>query len=222
MDVVDTLTAPAPLAAPPVPPPRPRLPWHLWLLQQATAYLPLLVMALLALFTWWLVKNAPSLDEPRGAKPVRSEPDYIMEGFTLQRYAADGTLAVQIQGAQMRHYPDVDRLDIDGVQLVATAPDGTVTRATARQASAKGDGSEVQLKGEAVVVQEGGALSAPMEVRSEFLHAFLKTKQVRSHLPVRLRQGASEVRMATLDIDMNRQTVVLGGPIRMRIEVPKR
>jgi lipopolysaccharide export system protein LptC len=223
MDVVGTLTAPAPLDAgpPPAKPVWPRLPWHQRLLQTLTAYLPLVVMALLALLTWWLVKNSPTLSEPRAKKPVRHEPDYIMEVFTLQRYSADGALAVQIQGAQLRHFPDTDMLEIDDIQLVATAADGAVTRATAKQATAKGDGTEVQLTGGARVVQEGSDVAAPMEVQGEFLHAFLKTKQLRSHLPVRVRQGANELRVAALQVDHVKQVAVLNGPIRMQIDPPK-
>ncbi len=224
MDVVDTLTAPAPLdvIAPRAKPAWPRLPWHQRVLRTLTAYLPLVIMALLALFTWWLVKNSPTVDEPRAKRPPRHEPDYIMEGFTVQRYSADGALAVQIQGAQMRHYPDVDMLEIDNVQLVATAVDGAVTHATAKQASAKGDGSEVQLTGGARVVEQAIGLKAPLEVEGEFLHAFLKTKQLSSHLPVRVRQGKNELRVAALQVDHIKQVAVLKGPIRMQMQAPKR
>jgi lipopolysaccharide export system protein LptC len=223
VDVVTTLTAPAPLdGAAPRPKP-PRLPWHERLLQTLTAYLPLLIMAVLALLTWWLVKNSPGVEEPRAKKPVRHEPDYIMEGFTLQRYSADGALAVQIRGEQLRHYPDTDTLEIDRIQLEAQGVDGALTRASAQKASAKGDGSEVQLAGGARVVQEGGAQQAePMEVQGEFLHAFLKTKQLKAPQPVRVRQGASELQVANLQVDHVKQVATLGGPIRMRIEAPKR
>ena len=49
----------ATVLAPAAPRPRrsdtPRLPWHLRLVETVSAYLPLLLMALLALATWWLV-----------------------------------------------------------------------------------------------------------------------------------------------------------------------
>jgi lipopolysaccharide export system protein LptC len=225
VDVVTTLTAPAPLdgAPPPSRPSRTRLPWHQRLLQVLSSYLPILLMALLALFTWWLVKNSPGIDGPRAKKPVRHEPDYTMQTFTLQRYSADGALAVQIRGAQLRHFPDTDTLEIDGIELEAKGTDGALTRATARTASAKGDGSEVQLSGGARVVQEGGTpQTEPMEVQGEFLQALIKAKQLRSPQPVQVRQGASELRVANLQVDHVKQIATFGGPIRMRMEVPKR
>ena len=48
---------------------------------------------------------------------------------------------------------------------------------------ANGDGSEVQLLGGARV-DSAGPRGEPIEFRGEFLHAFLNTERVRSHLPV--------------------------------------
>ena len=47
------------------------------------AYLPLLLMGLLALGTWWLVKNTPRLEAPQKAAAVRREPDYTMRDFAV-------------------------------------------------------------------------------------------------------------------------------------------
>ena len=48
-------------------PPRPPTPWHQQLRDLAATYLPLLLMLLLALGTWWLVRNTPGPDVPTEA-----------------------------------------------------------------------------------------------------------------------------------------------------------
>jgi lipopolysaccharide export system protein LptC len=202
--------------------PRPRQPWHWHLGQLASAYLPLLLMALLALGTWWLVQNTPRPDEPREAAAPRHEADYTMQGFVLKRYGADGRLRVQVQGTQMRHYPDTDTLEIDGVTIRALSPDGSVTRASARRALANGDASELQLLGGAQVVREGLGDEPRIEFESEFLHAYLNTERLRSHLPVRLRQGASELRVGAIDYDNLSRSAKLGAPVRARLDLPRR
>ena len=58
--------------------------------------------------------------------------------------------------------------------------------------------------------------------QSEFLHAFLTTERVRSHLPVQLRQGTSELRVGSIDYDHLTQFARLGPPVRARFEVPRR
>jgi lipopolysaccharide export system protein LptC len=211
---------PLPSSGPQNPPPRPRQPLWWRIGQWLSAYLPLLLMALLALATWWLVQNTPRPVEPGQAPTVRHVPDYTMEGFTMQRYAADGRVRVQVQGASMRHYPDTDTYEIDGVQIRAEQPDGRVTVATARRALSNADASEVQLQGQARVVHGGDGNGVPVEFESEFLHAFLATEKLRSHLPVRLVQGADELRAGSLDYDHRSSQARLGGPVRGRFAPP--
>lgn len=201
---------------------RPRQPWLWHLGQWLSGYLPLLLMALLALGTWWLVQNTPRPDVPREAAAPHHAPDYTMQGFTLQRFGADGRLRVQLQGTQMRHYPDTDTLEIDGVTIRALSPDGSVTRATARRALSNGDGSEVQLLGGAQVVREAVGDSQPIEFESEFLHAYLNTERVRSHLPVHLRQGTSDLRVGGIDYDNLTRIAKLSAPVRARYDMPRR
>lgn len=219
---IDTLLQPLDPPPPRVTPPRPRQPWHWYLGQLVSAYLPLLLMALLALGTWWLVQNTPRPDVPRDPVAVRHEPDYTMQGFTLERFGADGRMRVRVQGRQVRHYPDTDTLEIDGVTIRALSPDGSVTRAVAQRALSNGDATEVQLLGGAQVVRETADADMLLEFRSEFLHAFLDTERVRSHLPVQLRQGRSEIRVGSIEYDNLSQSLTLGAPVRARLDVPRR
>ena len=73
--------------------------------------------------------------------------------------------------------------------------------ATARRALANGDGSEVQLLGDARVNRPANGKEEAVEFRSEFLHAFRNVEQVRSHLPVVMTQGTNVVRAAGMSYD---------------------
>lgn len=172
---------------------RPPQPW-LWRVQALMSnYLPLLLMALLATGTWWLVKNTPLLGEPGEPAPARHVPDYRMANFEIQRIGADGRLNVQIAGAELRHYPDTDTIEIDQVRVRAVAPDGSLAIAQARLALSNGDGSDLQLQGDVVLrrLPPGSGENAPaqMEVRGEFLQALSNSEVLRSHQPVTIRQG---------------------------------
>jgi lipopolysaccharide export system protein LptC len=189
------------------------VPWWVRALEFASSYLPLLLMALLALGTWWLVKNTPPADTQRAEAPPRHEPDYTMSNFLVRRFAPDGAMRAQIEGDTMRHYPDTDTLEIDNVRIRAVAPDGRITLANARMALSNGDGSEVQLQGGARVVREASGGGEAVEFRGEFLHAFLNTERVRSHLPVTLTRGGTEVKADAMDYDNLEQVVQLKGRI---------
>lgn len=182
------LPAPSPRAT------KPR-PW-LWQAQGLLSnYLPLLLMAMLASGTWWLVKNTPLLDAPGELAPPRHVPDYRMTNFELQRIGADGRLKVQIAGAELRHYPDTDTIEIDQVRVRAIAPDGSLAIAEAKRALSNGDGSDMQLIGDVhlrrLPPDAGEGAPAQLEVRGEFLQALANSEILRSHLPVTIRQGGS-------------------------------
>jgi lipopolysaccharide export system protein LptC len=196
------------------------VPWTWRLREAASAYLPLLLMVLLALGTWWLVKNTPQSDAGRAEPALRHEPDYTMREFKVQRFAPDGRLRVQLEGDELRHYPDTDTVEIDNVHLRAFAADGGVTVASARRALSNGDATEVQLLGGAQVVREARPGSAAIEFRGEFLQAFLPTEQVRSHLPVTVTQAATELRGDTLAYDNLTRTAQLKGHVRATFAAP--
>lgn len=193
-----------------------RRPWAARWRDGLSSYLPLLLMALLAGGTWWLVKHTPGIEGPATAKPVRSDPDYTMRGFKLTRFAPDGRFAVRIEGEVLRHYPDTDRLEIDGVRIESVSPDGRITRATARRALANGDVSEVQLLGDAKVSAQLGPGDS-LELEGEFLHAFVRFEQLRSHLPVVVRRSGSVTRAGGLDYDHLQGLLQLAAPVRIQL-----
>jgi lipopolysaccharide export system protein LptC len=194
-----------------------RQPLHWRVAETVSAYLPLLLMALLALATWWLVDNTPLPPAERAVAAPRHEPDYSMRSFILQRYDSAGRLVAQVEGEQLRHYPDDDTLEIDTVHLRAIGDDGSVTVATARRGLAKGDGSEVELLGGARVESVGGN-RAPVQFEGERLRALIDAERVLSPLPVRALIGGNEIRAAGLDYDRKTQQARLLGPMRGRFD----
>jgi lipopolysaccharide export system protein LptC len=195
--------------------------WRYRLGQALSSYLPLVLMALLAAGTWWLVRNTPQAPGARPDAPPSQTPDYTMTSFAITRFAPDGQVALRIAGDVLRHYPATDRLEIDGVRIQATGPDGRTTDATARHALANGDGSEIQLLGGAQVVSQlpGGEV---LEVQGEFLHAFLRFERLRSHLPVQVRHGSTQARAGGLDYDNLQRQLTLNGPVRATLAPPGR
>jgi lipopolysaccharide export system protein LptC len=197
----------------PRPGPALRMRWTYALRERLSAYLPLLLMVALALVTWWLVKNSPRPLGDEAPAAQRSDPDYTMSGFTMERYDSQGRLKLRMDGTRMRHFPATDRIEIDEVRIRSITADGRVTLAQARQAVANSDGSEVQLLGGAEVTSERSE-GSPLWMRGEFLHAFLVTERIRSHLPVQLRVGSAEMQVAGLEYDHPAGRLDLKGPMR--------
>jgi lipopolysaccharide export system protein LptC len=192
----------------------PRRPGHARLLEAVSTYLPLLLMGVLAMGSWWLVKNSPLPAADTPVKAPRHEPDYTMQGFTVQRFAPSGQLRAQIQGEVLRHYPDTDTTEIHQVRLRSIGENAVVTQGRAQRGLSNGDGSEVQLIGDARVERQASAGQEAAIFSSEFLHFFANTEQVRSHLPITLQQGSTVIKGDSLEYDHRSRVVVVKGKVR--------
>ena len=194
-----------------------RLGLRLW--DRLSIYLPIILMGVLALGTYWLVRNTPLQVPAAGDKVVSSEPDYFMRGFSVKTFDGTGRLKSEVVGAQARHFPDSDTLEIDQPRIRSINEKGLLTVATASRALSNGDGTEVQLFGNAVVTRDAGtdAQGNPvpaLQFRGEFLHAFMETERIRSHKPVTLTRGDDQFTADSMDYDNLDRVMDLRGRVR--------
>lgn len=197
---------------------RTRLHWD-----HVAVYVPLLLMGLLALATYWLVRNAPVVTEVAQQAAPKHVPDYFMRDFSVKIFDPQGKLKHEIAGVQGRHYPDTDTLEIDRPRIRAIAPDGRVTTARAGRAVVNADGSEVQLFEQAVLIRDAvasahDARQSRSELRGEFFHLFANAEKIKSHLPVELLRGTGDRLLADrLDFDNLNNVLQLTGRVRVTL-----
>lgn len=163
---------------------------------KASLYLPVLIMGLLALGTWWLVRNAPKPVTSGVEKVARHEPDYFLKDFVIKNFEASGRLKNRLAGTTGEHFPDTDTLEIDAPRMISITPDGRRTRGQSLRALSNGDGSEVQMFGQAVihrepVVASGAQKALPaMQIESEFLQIWPNEERISTNKPVVMTRGA--------------------------------
>jgi lipopolysaccharide export system protein LptC len=174
-------------------------PWRsaLRVWDRVSIYLPIVLMGALALSTYWLVRNSPVFATQEAAKAARHDVDYYMRKFTIKSFDELGTLRSEIKGIEGRHYADTDTLEIDQPRIRSISDQGRHVTSTSNRALSNGDGSEVQLFGDALVVREpvvgvGGEVMPRLEFSGEFLHAYVNEERVKSHLPVVLTRGSDQ------------------------------
>ena len=186
-DAASTCASPAPSRS--LPPSLAAAPARL-----VSAYLPLLLMAVLALGTWWLVQNTPepSSGAARAAAP-RHEPDYTMTQFACSASTPTARCEAQIEGDALRHFPDTTRSRSTSARIRAIGDrrprDASPPRAArSRTATA----ARCSCSATPHVVREprtaGAADRVPRRVPARLPNA----ERVRSHLPVLVTQGGSE------------------------------
>lgn len=182
-------------------------------------YLPIVLMGLLSLGTYWLVQSTPVPGAPAPEQAARHEPDYFMKNFSVRTFQESGRLKSEVFGIAARHFPDSDTLEIDAVRIRSFDAQGRLTTATASRAITDGNGSEVQLFGKALVVREAltdksGKLTPRMEFRGEYLRANLDTERLSSDRPVEIRRGTDVFHADTLEFDNVHQVLALRGRVR--------
>jgi lipopolysaccharide export system protein LptC len=187
--------------------------------EQVSIYLPILLMGILALGTYWLVRNTPIFAPAAAPVAASHDPDYFMRKFSIKTFDSTGRLKSEVMGAEARHFPDTDTIEIDKVRIRSVNPDGLVTTATGDRGLSNGDGSEVQLFDNAIVVRDAttdksGVPQPRLELRSDFLHAYLNTERVRSNLPVVITRGTDTFTADSMDYDNLDRVMQLQGRVR--------
>ncbi len=192
------------------------------LVGSATLYLPICLMGVLALGSWLLARNTPVNVVAAPVQDQRKEPDYLLTNFSVKNFDAQGKLISEVLGNKARHFPATDVLEIDVARFSSNRGTQSTTGRGDR-AYSNGDGSEVQLVGNAVVVREAGLGTAGreqprVEFKGEFLHAFLRTEELKSHKPVVVQRGADQFSGDTMTYSKMDGIVQLDGRVRVRLE----
>ena len=183
--------------------------------ERVSIYLPVLLMALLAMGTWWLVRNAPKPILGDVDRVVSDAPDYTMEKFSVHQFDGTGRLQSVMTGDEARHFPKTDTLEVDAVRTRSIAADGVVTLSSAKRGISNSDSSEVQLVGAAKVVRQfPNQPDQTMQFSGEFLHAWPNEERVQSHLPVVLTRGNNQFSGDRMNYDNLSQVVELKGRVK--------
>jgi lipopolysaccharide export system protein LptC len=183
--------------------------WWLWL-ERAQATLPLLAVASLAGFTWWLVQSSPKSEGASGPALASSAPDYELKQARVARFDAHGRLEAVLDGQTMRHYASTDLLHIDQLVLSARDDKGEGLHAVSREGEADRRAEVVTLRGGARVVASPGAhagdsgtglRSGPVHFAGEGLKVDTRNRVVSSDEPVLLTQERSQVQAQAMVYD---------------------
>jgi lipopolysaccharide export system protein LptC len=186
---------------------------------QLSIYLPVVLMLLLALASYWLLKATPEPEPPRAKREVTNEPDYFMQRFSVKVFEPGGALKTELYGAEARHHPDTGTLVVDAARIRSFGPQRQLSTATARKITGNDEGTEFMLEGEAAVLRQAsrgakGELLPRMEFHGEQLRVVTNPEQVSSERPVVLIRGADQIYAGTLDYRGDARVVEMTGQVK--------
>lgn len=177
------------------------------------SYMPMIMLAVLFLFSVWLVKSVPSQDSFQPPAPPTHKADYDFQNFTLKSYEMNGKLKSTIHGMYAQHFQDTMNTEIK-LPYVLVYNNDRVTSVRGKKAIVNEDGSEVQLLGQTLLKRDDVHLAEDdMQISGEFLHFFVNTDTLVSHLPVHIVRGKNRFNADNLQADNVNQLYNLKGRV---------
>ena len=175
----------------------------------ATSMFPLAMLLLLAALTFWLSQVIQGR-VPRG--PLRHDPDYWAEHFTVRRFDINGTLQHTLVAEKLVHYPDDDTSIVTEPHL--TYHQQPPLEILSRMAYIGRDGKEVDLVDEVKVIRHGATDDLPPTViETRALKVFPDEEKASTNDPVILTRGASVLRGSGLETDNSTGITILHGRV---------
>ena len=187
---------------------------HAW--DRLSIYLPVLLMGLLALASYWVLRHAPQAEV---APPVRSGPegpDYVMRDFAVRSYFADGRLKSEIFGLEARHFPARGELEIEQVRLRSMDELGRLTRAEALRAVTDDAQAQYHLEGQVLLVREPapGDDSRRLTFQGQQLQVDTVAGTIASDQPVTVLHGPDRLQADRLRYQDSERTATFQGRVK--------
>ena len=187
--------------------------------------MPLILMGLLTLATFWLVqKNTPPEKSP--LERVRlHEPDYIIKNGALSALNEIGKTKYRILGVKVTHYDDDASIDILTPRMRLFQADKAPVTVKSDTGHLDGDLTILDLYDNATIfrpAQEATA-SQPATLRmlasSSYFKVLINDDIIETNKPITLEQGMSIMKSNDGGIFNNiEQSMVLSGHVKGRIE----
>ena len=187
--------------------------------------MPLILMVVLTLVTFWLVKkNTPA--EKSAIERVRlHEPDYVISKGALSALDESGNTKYRVLGNKVIHYDDDASIDIEAPRIRLFPPQKSPVTVKADTGHLDGDLTILDLIDNAEIFRPPQVATASeparprMLARSSYFKVLINDDIIETDKPITLEQGVSVIRSAAGGIFNNiEQSMVLSGQVRGRIE----
>ena len=223
-DAVRLVASAAALA--PAQPRRHVRPWW-YVLERLSIYMPVLLMAMLALGSYWLLRVTPAAPGPEPERVVDHHPTDVMRGFAVRTYGPDGGLRSEVRAVEGRRFADDGSMEMDQARIRSFSDAGVLTTAEADRVWTDAGHVNYVLRGHAVVVRHAAQLPglAPLE-RLEFQGNHLKVntqeRRVVSDEPVLLIRGGHRITAQRMDWADQERVANLNGRVQAHLAASPR
>lgn len=173
-----------------------------------TSLVPLVCVAALAGFTWWLLQAVQPREKEAAPRPLTHTPDYFADNFSVSELDQSGATQYRLTATHMVHYEDDENSDLTNPAVRAFQPGKPIVTATGKRGTVNADASIVNLYDNARILRAAGAGDPEMQADSEHFKVLVNDDVILTEKPVKLRRGQS-VMTATSGMNYNNVSRVI-------------
>lgn len=178
-----------------------------------TAWVPLLLVGLLAALTLWLDRAVQSsARDVTGAS--RHDPDYIVDNLSAARMNEAGTAKYTLSAVKMVHYPDDDTTLLTTPKFVSYGLEKAPVIVTANQAVISGRGDHVYFQDNVRVTRAAYGEQSELVMRTTFLHVIPDHNLAKTDRQVTITDAATVVTAVGLELDSETRILKLLSSVR--------
>jgi len=184
------------------------------------AWVPALLLSLLAALTWWLDQKV----QPVGPHEAGSnaDPDFVAENFEAKRMNEDGTERYSVVAKKMVHYPADNSAVLEQPQLTHFDSEKGPVSIRANEGVVSSNGETVDFR-DAVQVRRAPFGGDPeMTLTTSFLHVIPDKDLVTTDREVTLTHGNSIVRSVGLEFNNKTRQLKLLSKVKGQLQTPEK
>ncbi|MDQ7988753.1 MAG: LPS export ABC transporter periplasmic protein LptC [Candidatus Dactylopiibacterium sp.] len=161
-------------------------------MKRVTSFFPLLIVALLAMASFWL-QYVVSNENRTGLGGDRHDPDAIVHDFSITRFDTTGQKRSSLQAERLTHFPDTDSSDLLAPKITFLNKDGRTTTFVSETAVANNRDRTVLMLGKVRGHTPASGGQTEQTLLSDELEVLVDDEIGRTRQPVTFLQGASRL-----------------------------
>lgn len=188
---------------------------------RATAWFPLLLLAVLTGLSFWLEQLVTSGEPVRDARS-RHDPDLILRSFNAEKLGPTGAPIYTLAAQRLLRFPDDQTVQLDEPRLKQIGASGITTSITSKYGTVSGQGDNVHFMDDVKVVRSPYKERSELTLDTSYLQVTPELGIARTDRPVTIRDASTTVTAVGLELRNEDRIVTLLSRVKGQYSPPKR
>jgi len=155
---------------------------------------------MLAALTFWLQRLVEGPDGPPAPRDPGT-PDFIIDNLKGTKMNPDGHAEYSLAATRMVHFPASDVTEVEQPRLVQWRADAPPVRVSATRGTVSGNGKELRLHGDVVIVRDKAPGRGELRVETDYLEVIPDAEIARTPERVVITQDGSRLEGVGMEFD---------------------